>query len=60
MVGTLSRPKFGRNTSTFHVGSRPKAILVTGLECVPEAVAVAVFRDTRRMAKVEDGWLVDF
>lgn len=43
----------------FQVDIRPKAILVTGSEDVPEAVDVVVFRNTERVVKVEDGLLIE-
>lgn len=57
--GTPVRPKYGRDLSTFQVDNRPKVILVSGSVNVPEALAVAVFRDTERAVKVEDGWLIE-
>lgn len=32
---------------------------MSGSEGVPEALAVAVFRGTKRVAKVEEGWLIE-
>lgn len=58
--GPPSQSKYGRNLSTFNVDNRPKVLLVTGSTTnITEALVTAVFRDTKQVLKVDEGWLIE-